>query len=176
MFELVRAYEVAKNEENKLLRYFYLRYTKRKLKRIFFDKFNIETITLNRDLIREFLQVYSSIEQDRVTRIHSRVNNTYPHIFSANIQTESIEMRYYGFGIRIQIIGINDFNVSILFTPTNLSDFTIYPDTRYLNISVFKPIILMAIYNYCVSYIYGYESDLYIDNHQYIDTLYDIHI
>ena len=175
MFELAKAYEIARTEKNKFLRFFYLIYTKRKLKSSFFDKFDIEKMVINKDFLMEFLYIYKSIGFTDQDKIYLKINKKYPHVILVDPQLQWIELEYYGFGIDIKIVSDDNFNISILRTPKTTDSITHHIDTAVLNMSMFKPIILMTIYNYCVSYIYGYNSSLYIDDKQYIDRLYDLY-
>ena len=172
MFELFRVYETAKSEENKLLRKLVIRYTKKELRKSFFNKFYIDKIEIDKNLLVEFMQLYKSIGFTE----HIDQNCKYPHIFLVDPLRECIEIRYYGFAINIQIVNDDEYKVDILFTPKNTNSLTTYLRLNVLNLTVFRPIILMAIYNYCVSYIYGFKSDLYIDDAQYIQRLYDLYI
>ena len=176
MFELVRAYEIARSEKNKFLRYFYLKYTKKKLKTYFFNKFDIENMTLNKDLLDEFFHVYQLIdlrEQGEIDLL--QVNREYPHIDLVDPNSQYMNLMYYGFDIVIKKIDDDDFIVSILRTPKDANTITLHPNTEVLNLMIFRPIILMTIYNYCVAYIYGSNSNLYIDDKRYIQRLYDFY-
>lgn len=174
MFELFRVYETATNEKNKLLRTMYTKYAKAKLKSIFFKKFNIhnESLEVNRDLLLEFFQLYQCI-CDKVV-----INDEYPHVYKIDSKKEILCIRYYNFEITIKMIN-DEYNINIDckrdYSSETIFSLSFHPDTKYLNMTFLREIILMTIYNYCVSYIYGKNSELYIDDRKYITNLFNMH-
>lgn len=169
MFELVRAFETAKSEKNKFLRFICVNYTKHKLKSVFFKKFDINSIEITKEFLEEFFQIYNCISSE----MFGYTNTKYPIVIGTTAEYKYIYISYYDFNIDIKVLN-NEFNVEIIDPETN-GVTTIHPEMRYLNLSPLRPIILIAIYNYCVAYIYGKNSKLYKKNMDYLNYLYDLH-
>lgn len=156
MFELMRAYETARNEKNKFLRFIYTKYTKYKLKKVFFNKFNILNMEINKELVFEFFQFFRCTYEE----VMDNMNEKYPYFCTVDIGRHIMYIQYYDYFINIKVR--NDrYDIEIL---NDYSDrgVTIHPNNEYINLSPIREIILISIYNYCVSYIYGLNSDLYM--------------
>lgn len=163
MFELVTAYEIAKSEENPILRKLCIMYTKNKLKNVFFKKFDIHHISITDGFLNELYQLYDCIG-------YRFINEEYPYIKRIS-ENRSIFIKYYEYDILITVLR-NQYNIDI--SKDNTHTITIHPDKKYFDVFFIKEILLMVIYNYCVSYIYGENSDLYIDDDSYRNSLRDL--
>jgi hypothetical protein len=163
MFEILRAYETAKNEKNKFLRKVLLYYTRRNLKKSFFQKFkdNIKTMELNKNLIVEFRQFYNCTDLTPYKGI--------PHIFYIS-SYGSIYIEYGEYTIRFSFL---ENNCDIEIDVNTVSDKTvvIHPEYNVFYESFWKEIILIGIYNYSVQYIYGEKTDLFIYDKSYLDII-----
>lgn len=159
MFELMRVHEAAKNEKNKFLRYFLLKYSNYRLKKSFFNKFDIKSpdFEINKDFFTEFFQFYNCTSNDVMCK------TLYPRILNIDVHRNLIVVNYKYFRIYATIkddeciIGISKYMIDVAKT-------TISIDYKIFKHNILGTIILMAIYNYCVSYIYGLNSDLYMDD------------
>lgn len=167
MLELVKAYEIAKGEQNKFLRYVYIKYTKYKLKKSFFNKFDFK-LTANEDLLNEFIGMYKCIND------HVNINKSYPYVEDINFSNE-IHISYCYFSIYLSYIHSN-FKINIVDHGNNNSNLTIQLDENEFNKSSYKAILIIAIYNYCVSYIYGYKSKLYVHDKSHMYDLKNLYI
>lgn len=169
MFELLQAYETAKNEKNKFLRFFYVNHVKHKLKKDFFEKFayNINNFGTDKELIEEFYNFFDCTYDG----IHTRMNTSKsPYITYASGIFSKIHIRYGNqYEIKFKIfedsidIELIDIQKSIIVS--------IHPDNKVFYDSLFSRIIIMAIYNYCVAYIYGKYSKLFINDDRYINQI-----
>lgn len=168
MFELVKAYELAKNEEDKYLRFIYIKYTKWKLKHCFFKKFDIYNTRLDYSLFLEAIQIYNCISDE--CDIDEFI---YPIINRA--KDNKILIIFHQYVIKIILLNKTYFQIDI----ENTDNDTMYSSTINedgINNHFFKQIFFMAIYNYCVLYVYGKNSKLYLDNKSYIKNIYDLYI
>lgn len=159
MFELLQLYETAKHEKNKVLRFFYLNHVRRSLKNKYFNKFKFNIlsnmISLDENLLAEFAQFYGCMNYIK--------RGGDPYMISISESADLIYVRYQQYLLKYKLlentcdidIGNSDLNKSILIHPAD-------KETFYSGL--FAVIILMAIYNYCVAYIYGENSKLYINH------------
>ena len=161
MFEILRAFETAKNEKNKFLRSFLIRYTRHKLKSSFFERFNVEDIPLTRELLSEFVQFCEC------TGIASSDSEPFPYY--TDIEKVTIHLSYNIYLLSIKVKS-NEYEIEVTATLKNAS-VTMSMDEEKLNLNFLKEIFLMAIYNYCVAYIYGKKSSLYKWEPKYIKPL-----
>lgn len=158
MFELVRAYETARNEKNKFLRFIYTKYTKYKLKKVFFDKFfNVYGI-VNADISKELLFEFFQFFQCTYDEVIDNMNEKYPYISTIDIGRHILYIQYYDYFISVKVRN-ERYDIEIV-SDHNHNGITIHPDNKYINLSPIREIILISIYNYCVAYIYGLDSDL----------------
>lgn len=177
MFELVKSYEIAKSENNTILRFVFVNYTKWRLKHIFFKKFNIYDIKFDKNIMYDFFQLYNFIDEN--DKDFLKQNFKVPYIISATSEIGMFDIKYYEFEIKIRIDSFNLFHIVIANKYENNSILDFYADDYVLNNGTknkIKEIIFMAIYNYCVSYIYGEKSKLYIDDASYITYLKNLYI
>lgn len=160
MFEILRAYELAKNEKNKLFRFFYTKYTKYKFKRIF-DKMsdiistesNIE-LFVNEELINEFIQFVNCTFDD------IDLNKSYPYL--RYISKYNVILCQYG-NIHIGLKIINHelyYTIQMLNVPED--DKRVYESSNGFSNKLLLRSTFTIMYNYCVSYVYGKNSKLYI--------------
>lgn len=168
MFEILKIFETIKNIDNRIVRMIYMKYTKYRLKKIFFNKF-IETMDISNELLYEFFQFF------KCTFESMDINDKYPFVCNIDIDRCILYIEYYDFNIQIKILS-NSYDIEIKSRQKEYKATTIHTEIRYLNLTPFREIILMTIYNYCVSYIYGLESNLYCKNDVYIDYLEDLFI
>ena len=164
MFELMKVFEIASNEENKYLRFIYQKYARYKLRHSFFKKFSIKNIHFNDLFLKEFCQFYNCIDSSIV------FNEKYPYIGHINIDIELLYIYYYDYRIKFTHTGRGEYNIEII-DANKMNTIRLFKSETSLNNFFIKEIILMGIYNICVSYIYGKESDLYIDDKRYIKML-----
>lgn len=168
MFEILKIFETIKNIDNPIVRMIYMKYTKYRLKKIFFNKF-IETIDLSNELLYEFFQFF------KCTFENMDINNKYPFVCNVDIDHCILYIEYYDYNIQIKIHD-NSCDIEVKYRYKRYTTVSLQTDIRHLNLTPFREIILMTIYNYCVSYIYGLESNLYCKNDVYIDYLEDLFI
>ena len=165
MFELLQAYETAVHEDNIFLRFIYKKYVRHKLKSVFFYPFKerMHYIEFNKDLIEEFTQFFNCTHKD----VFTGTNKENPYMFYiSSLNTMSI---YYDmYLIRFKFM---ENNCDIEVERPNGKTVSIHPENEKFYSSFFSEIILMAIYNYCVSYIYGKNSKLYIKHNYYIEQI-----
>ena len=165
MFELLQAYETAKNERNHIFRLFYTSYVKHKLKKSFFKPFknSINGMILNESLIEEFYQFFDCTSKN----VYTGTNDENPYTFYAS-STSGIYIYYDEYFLKFKFMENNcDINIE---KSTGQSVF-IHPENEKFYSGFFAEIIIMAIYNYCVSYIYGKYSKLYINHNSYLDKI-----
>lgn len=166
MFELVKAYESARREPNAFLRYFYIIYTKYKLKKIFFDKFS-SSLEVNAHFFEEFKQFYQCTFSSILFITSCCERNECAYIF---MRHNKFVVRYKGYAIKLNILD-NFYSIEIDRYNEALS---IQQNVEIFNMGWIKEIIIMGIYNYCVAYIYGRKSKLYKDeNSEYFTTVLD---
>lgn len=172
MFELFKAYETAKSEKNKFLRKVYIKYTRYRLKRSFFDKFDLSNIEFNKNLLQEFFQLYNCTKDF----VNENINVNYPFISVTNIDNGKFSVNYFSYNIFITL-AYDEYNTDIIGNDYGGRMIThlVFND-KSTNYAYVKKIILMAIYNYCVSYIYGYKSNLYKDDESYVNKIKDLSI
>jgi hypothetical protein len=175
MFELLNAYEPAKNEKNKVLRYFYLKYVRYKLKKSFFIPFRamIKNSTsddklLDNNLLLEFAHFFNCVEQYvSIEDLKSSHINIYFATWS------HFRVNYYGYNIeytdRYPTYNIDVVNI-------HGKHITLHPEHKIFESSIWASIIIMAIYNYCVTYVYGKDSDLFINNDYYSEVINSMYI
>lgn len=164
MFELLQTYETANHEKNDILRFIYIKYIRHKLKSSFFGPFkkSIKSMRLNKELLDEFFQFYQCTQINTVFRYDN--TELRPTI---NFVSEygSINIFYYDYRIKFNIF--ND-HCNITVEPYFDMPITIHPEISSFYSGFFAEIIIMAIYNYCVRYIYGNKSKLYVNDMSYI--------
>lgn len=146
MFEVLTAYEVANNEKNRFLRSIYLKYTRLKLKKIFFKNFNFD-MELNQEFFDEIIQFFNSTE----TVEYSRHTPNFPTILNA-FYFGILKIKFYDYEIKITVNDNSDVVIDVLNTKTK-EEIGYKRDMKFLNMSIFREIILLAIYNYSVAYI-----------------------
>ena len=175
MFELVKACELAKGEKHIFLRFIYTHYTKWALKHAFFEKFDIYTMRVDRKLINEFFQLYDCVNS--YAMLDQRQNTLYPYISTVFTDKKVINIQYYNFKIKISMSTlIDEFTVAVTDLGYQNSNLSFHVNEELINKSCMREIILMTIYNYCVAYIYGNKSSLYIDDRSFIKTIKDFYI
>ena len=168
MFELLQAYETAKHEKNKVLRFFYTKYVRHKLKTSFFDKlrYNIYhmNLKLDRALIDEFIQFYRCVFD--IVKIGEPEYRPYliefSQLWNINIACQDnnhIRYRFLDDSCDIEVI---DYKQGSVIRHLEYDAFYI---------SIYAEILIIAIYNYCVSYIYGSKSKLFIEDDTYMKNL-----
>ena len=172
MFELLQAYETARHEKNTLFRFIYTRYVRHRLRSSFFIPFknNINGVILNRELIDEFNQFYDCTHFNNFNNIDTvitGVNKENPYM---NYITESRCMIIYYDMYRI-VFRFAENVCDIDVERPNGKTVSVHPENKRFYTGFFAEIIIMAIYNYCVTYIYGKHSDLYINDDRYIEVL-----
>lgn len=159
MFELFRAYELAKNEKNKYIRFFCINYTKYKLKRVFFSKYKKLIINghmrLSVDLLNEFNQFYEC------TYNHTAIRLCHPHIYKLT-NNNVLQVFFYN-----KLIGVRvNTDHSIVGTISSKDDVHEVFDLEDNSVNHYtylvSDMVTRAMYNYCVSYIYGSRSSLYL--------------
>lgn len=166
MFEILQVFETAKHEKNKYLRKLYTKYTQYKLKKVFFKKmkYNIKYMELDNNLLREFKQFYlctrGNVGQYKGNSRIFLVSDDPYNLFMIDYYDYTIHFLFLEEGCDIEINKMIS-HKSVL----------IHPEYDEVYSSFWKEIILSAIYNYCVWYIYGKESNLYINTKSYIDIL-----
>lgn len=169
MFELMKAYEIANSEENKLLRSIYLAYTRIVLKRSFFNKFGLDLMDIDKDLLNEFIQLYNCVNES-VT-----VDRAFPYIEKI-INNNQIFIKYYYFKICISYV-ILDYQIIIIDEMNDNAYISLQLTEDQLNSYPYKEIIFMAIYNYCVSYIYGFTKiNMFMGDTKYASYLKQLYI
>ena len=168
MFEILKIFETIKNIDNPIVRLLYMIYTKYRLKKIFFKKF-ITNTNISNELLYEFFQFF------KCTFENIDLNDKYPLVCNVDIDRCILYIEYYNFIIHIKIID-KSYDIIVKSRTKGYDTTTIHTEIKYLNLTPFREIILMTIYNYCVSYIYGFESNLYCKNDVYIDYLEDLFI
>lgn len=164
MFELLQAYETANNEKNKVLRFFYLKHVRKTLKKTFFKPFkdSICNMTLDKALLDEFSQFYQCTNHDVYTGLNKEEPNLHyllENIFYIFYNEAYIRYKFMENNCDIDIEFATGYTVST------------HPENEVFYTSILATIILMAIYNYCVSYIYGKNNELYISDNSYIETI-----
>ena len=168
MFEILKIFETIKNIENPVVRMIYMKYTKYRLKKIFFDKF-ITNTDLSNELFYEFFQFF------KCTYESIGINDKYPFVCNVDNDCHILYIEYYDFDINIKILD-KSYDIIIKSISRGYDTTTLHTEIRYLKLTPFREIILMTIYNYCVSYIYGLGSNLYCKNDVYMDYLKDLFI
>lgn len=165
MFELLQAYETAKHEKNTALRFIYKNYVRHKLKSVFFEPFKdrIHCMEFNKDLIEEFTQFYNCTNSNVITGC----NKENPYVFCIS-RLNTMSIFYDVYVIRFKFM---DTVCNIEVERPNGKTVSIHPENEKFYTSFFAEIIFMAIYNYCVTYIYGKNSRLYINNDLYIEKI-----
>lgn len=169
MFELFKIYETAIGEKNKFLRKIYVEYIRRKLKKIFFNKFDPSKVEISYAYLIEFFQFYNCTKNYvDFTKIR---RNTYS-IINFDVDKRKISIYYMDYIIKITVIQESRFVIDIVppsysIDHSNIRIINLHFDDMMINKSVFKEIINTVIYNYCVSYIYGYKGK-FIKNDNYI--------
>ena len=162
MFELLNAYETARNEKNEFFRFFYIRYVRHKLKKSFFKPFKeiINSMALDKKLLVEFRQLFNCVG------VQDPNNLNYTHI-NFVLDNGDIMVSYYDYTI-LYMDKENHYDIQIENMNRNI---IIHPENAVFEHSLFSIILIMAIYNYCVTYIYGKYSSLHIDNYKYVETI-----
>lgn len=169
MFELMNALETARNINNGFLRWCVEKYTKFRLKKVFFEKFDINNIDLNIRFIHEFYRFYDCICND------IWVNDKFPYICNINTDREIIRIKYYNFTIRIKFhFDHQDYSMNIIDSDNDYKVISTHSGIGTNEWSNIKEIFLISIYNFCVAYVYGPQSDLYMDNKSYVEYLKDL--
>lgn len=170
MFELVQAYELAKNEKSKILKPFVVSYTRYKLRKVFFEKFDYQKIFMTKELLKEFFMIYKAINKDdKVYLSNESVMSRYPHIIYANDTSNTIRFEYHRYVISI-VINENGYNIYV--SDKNDKEISYHNlDEDTFKLTTFNQLLAMVVYNYCVLYVYGFVSDLYIDNPNYIKVI-----
>lgn len=170
MFEILQAFETARHEKNKLLRFFLMRHVRRKLKTSFFEKFNksikYRELKPSKELLEEFNQFFNC------TDWFGRVSMRYaiePQPFMMDVKNNNIYISYHHYRIKYSFLE-DTCNIDIHNYDTGKS-VLIHPDIDDVFYGYFGVIILIAIYNYCVTYIYGGDSKLYIYDHHYLGLI-----
>lgn len=157
MFELLRTCELAKSEKNRFVRFLCIKYVKRELKYKFFDRYKglilNKRISLNVDLFTEFKQFYEC------TSSETKVRTTFPYI--CEVDSGLLKAQCYDKFIMMRA-NTNHSIIGDIITPECSESFSIHDD--YVNHYKFNVsfMVLRAMYNYCVSYVYGEDSNLYI--------------
>lgn len=167
MFEILKIFETIKNIDNAIVKMIYMKYTKYRLKKIFFNKF-IE-MNISNELLYEFFQFF------KCTFENIDINDKCPFVRNVDIDRCILYIEYYDFNIQFKILD-NSYDIEVKYKYKRHDTVSLHTEIRYLNLTPFREIILMTIYNYCVSYIYGFESNLYCKNDVYIDYLEDLFI
>lgn len=168
MFEVFKVYELAKNEKNKLFRFFCIRYVKRELKHKFFDRYRQYVVEgkmwLRPESLNEFIQFYECTND-------TIVNNEFvPQI---TVSDDILDIKDEGYHVTAKCHW-SDTNIRCtLRYDVDHVDLAFYMhDDDFSRTSAMEyythyklianDIIFKAMYNYCVSYVYGENSDLYI--------------
>lgn len=168
MFELMKAIETAKNEPNRFLRFIYLKYVRYTLKHTFFKKFDVNTIKIDKNFLSMFKQfrdchisrdeVYGTSHDPFVNEMHNVNSNTFIVVYHMGYLIVLYPaMDEY----EIQIVYYNDTSKC-----NDICRFSTPNPPLFL-----KEIIITAIYNYCVEYVYGSKSDLFKTDLSYEDKL-----
>lgn len=169
MFELMKAFELASNEENKFLRFIYLKYIRYTLKKSFFKKFSIKDIYFDKDFLYQVCQFFECIHVNW-NNAFLWINKDYTYVGVVNSKTYVIYVYYYQYKINISYINNSEYYIEI--TDLHASNTSrLYKSEEELNNSFIKEIILMGIYNICVAYIYDKKSKLYIHDNQYLKMI-----
>ena len=166
MFELLQAYETAKHEKNIVLKFIYKNYVRYRLKSAFFRPFRerIHSMEFNNDLLEEFNQFYNCTSK----LVYTGVNNEEPYIFYISSDSNVYIITYNNYQFRFKFL---ENNCDIEVERDDGKILSIHPENKKFYSSFFSKIILMAIYNYCVSYIYGKNSKFYINNNYYVEHI-----
>lgn len=169
MFELFRVYELAKNETNKLFRFFCIKYVKHELKHKFFDRYKKsieeERIKLNPDLLNEFIQFYNCLDK----QYYVKRNREVTYVTGVIRNNKGLEVNNKEYSIRVMITSDNDIEVVLSADKYLSGDITFIldglSDDRYESVysKITNEVVLRAMYNYCVSYVYGKDSKLYME-------------
>lgn len=171
MFELLQAYETATHEKNKVFRFVYTKYVRHKLKTAFFKKFrnSIYSIKLDKNLIEEFRQFYNCAYSDVESLGANFSWTTTPYIdFITQIGTVHVYYEKY----RIKYKFLDDSCDIEIEEKHGLEDsLLVHPENDIFYESFYAEILIIAIYNYCVSYIYGSKSKLFIEDDTYMKNL-----
>lgn len=172
MFEILQAYETANNENNKLLRFFYLRHVRRKLKSSFFEKFNdnisYKYITLNKELLTEFNQFFNC------TNTQVFYDKNQPEPFVMGVVDGNMFIYYHHYRIKYTFLE-NTCDIEI-YNSDSGKVVLIHPDIDREFDHYFGEIILIAIYNYCVTYIYGNRNrDLYMYDYKWLEIIHTMY-
>lgn len=163
MFELFTAYEMAKNEKNSISKFIYIKMLKFSLKKNFFRKYRalvLQHIPVDLNSIDEFIQFHACTSNEiDINTTYTYINNVKDNgTFIVNVPGDNT--------YTIQIICYEDKSIKIDLTykgkDINDSYSACYDINSDYAIKVVSDILLPAMYNYCVSYIYGSKSDLYI--------------
>ena len=137
MFELLQAYETATNEKNKFLRKVYTKYVQHKLKKSFFEKFDIDNIELTDSLIEEFKQFFCCTP--------STVKTGNPKVFYIS-SYGSFYIDYDIYHIRFSFLE-DHCDIEIDINTDKIKTIVIHPENELFYSSFWVIIILMAIYN-----------------------------
>lgn len=172
MIELLKAYETANNEKNKFLRKIYIFYVRKRLKKLFFDKYDISRIKINYTYLCEFFQFYNCTKDS--VNIES-INNRYPKLIDCDTENQKITICYMDYVLKFTVIQESRYALDII-PPYYSNDYdnsntiNLYINDETLKRSFFAEIINMVIYNYCVGYIYGNKGH-YLFNNEYLYNL-----
>ena len=161
MFEVLQAYETAIHEKNILLRFIYTNRVKRSLKKTFFKKFkaSIRNMKLEKSFIEEFNQFHEC------TKI---INNKDFCVYQLSYN-KNLYINYYRYELKFKFLERNC-DVEIRDKRSNRA-VVLHPEDATFYSSLFSKIILSAVYNYCVLYVYGEQSDLFIDDDKYVESI-----
>ena len=175
MFELLQAYETATHEKNKVFRFVYTKYVRHKLKTAFFKKFrnSIYNIKLDKNLIEEFRQFYMcthhNIRTPKVVYVNSIPFVDMFSVFSTiHIKYDIYHMKYKFLDDSCDIKIENRYAVDV--------ELSVHPENEIFYEGFYAEILIIAIYNYCVAYIYGTKSKLYISDSTYINKIRAIYL
>lgn len=169
MFELMNALETARNIDNKFLRWCMVKYTKFRLKNIFFKKFDTNNIVLDYNLINEISRFHACVDYD------IWMNSNAPNMYYVDIDKSMMGIQYYNFKLIIQFFSNHkDYCVLIRNNKNGNKEITYHPGIRLDEWMPIREIFFISIYNYCVAYTYGQDSDLYINDKSHIGYLEDM--
>lgn len=148
-------------KNNKIKYYIARKYIQHRLKKDFFDKFNLN-IPISYNMIQELLIIDSDYDYEAQYAID--IKNEVPIIdyhMVGLISYGAIEFhfKYYGYNITVRAYGKENHRWNIIMYTVNEEgeDLTIsiHPTVGRLNLdNTLRQIILMSIYNYCVVYVY----------------------
>ena len=172
MFELLQAYETATHEKNKVFRFVYTKYVRHKLKTVFFKKFknSIYSIELDKNLIEEFKQFYSctyDVAHYLIPRADAPSIRPYVDYITGK---GTIYVHYDKYRIKYAFLD-DSCDIEIDTKYGKESALLVHPENDIFYESFYSEILIIAIYNYCVSYIYGSKSKLFIEDDTYMKNL-----